>query len=99
LNLPAELARNPDERLASLVAKLESYVPDTSSVPHLGFAVRLQLRTSIGALRVLAMVAAFTTAHDVTVAELKLETFLPADASSGQQLKQYSPNTRLSKTT
>jgi hypothetical protein len=29
------------------------------------------------------MVAAFTTAHDVTVAELKLETFLPATHRPG----------------
>jgi transcriptional regulator with XRE-family HTH domain len=97
-NLRAELARNPDDRLATLVAELEAYVPDTTSVPHLGFAVPLQLRTSIGSLRLLAMVATFTTAHDVIVAELKLETFLPADASTGQQLTQYSPNTRASTT-
>ncbi|MEV0171873.1 helix-turn-helix transcriptional regulator [Streptomyces sp. NPDC050803] len=87
-NLRTELDRNPDDRLAALLRELETYAPPTDDVPHLGFAVPLELASPQGGLRLLAMIATFTTAHDLTVAELKLETFLPADAESADRLRQ-----------
>ena len=78
--MSAELARNPDERLAALHAELSQYVPPADIGPgHLGFAVPLQLRTPHGELRLMTTITSFATAVDVTISELKLEAFLPAD--------------------
>ena len=83
----AELARNPDERLAALYAELRAYVPAARVAPgHLGFAVPLELRTAHGDLRLMTTVTSFATAVDVTVSELKLEAFLPADQATSAAL-------------
>ena len=85
--IAAELARNPDERLAELHAELSGYVPPARVAPgHLGFAVPLELRTAGGDLRLMTTITSFATAVDVTVAELKLEAFLPADQDSAAAL-------------
>jgi transcriptional regulator with XRE-family HTH domain len=86
--LRQELAHNPDERLAELLAELESYAPRTGlPADHLGFAVPLQLRTAAGELRLITTVTTFATALDVTLAELKLEAFLPADEATAATLR------------
>ncbi|RCG31294.1 XRE family transcriptional regulator [Sphaerisporangium album] len=78
--LNQETLRHPDERLAGLREELASYVPRSlPSAGHLGFAVPLRLRSEGGELRLITTVTTFATAVDVTVAELKLEAFLPAD--------------------
>ncbi|MCX5300168.1 helix-turn-helix transcriptional regulator [Streptomyces sp. NBC_00193] len=59
----------------------------SSPAEHLGFAVPLRLRTSAGELRLLTTLTSFATAVDVTLAELHLEAFLPADAASAELLK------------
>jgi transcriptional regulator with XRE-family HTH domain len=86
-NLGAALARNPDERLAALHAELSGYVPPARpAAGHLGFAVPLQLRTSLGELRLMTTITSFATAVDVTISELKLEAFLPADSATATAL-------------
>ncbi len=78
--LHAEILRNPDERLADLHAELDEYVPHRSLAPgRLGFAVPLRLHSAEGELNLITTVTTFATAVDVTLAELKLEAFLPAD--------------------
>jgi transcriptional regulator with XRE-family HTH domain len=85
--MAAELARNPDERLAALHAELSPYVPPADIGPgHLGFAVPLELRTRHGELRLMTTIASFATAVDVTISELKLEAFLPADQATAATL-------------
>jgi transcriptional regulator with XRE-family HTH domain len=77
-----EAARNPGERLAALVDELHALMPDRSRQPgpdHIGFAVPLRLSSDDGELRLLTTLTHFGTATDVTVAELRLEAFLPAD--------------------
>ena len=83
-----DLARNPDERLAAQREELESYLPPRQppGPDHLGFAVPLRLSTSVGELRLITAITTFATAADVTVSELKLETFLPADAETADAL-------------
>jgi transcriptional regulator with XRE-family HTH domain len=82
------LHQQADDRLADLRAELAGYVPPRRVVAdHLGFAVPLRLRSSLGDLRLLTTVTSFATALDVTVAELKLEAFLPADAPTQQALR------------
>jgi len=83
-----DLARTPDDRLAAQLAELEGYLPPAAppSPDHLGFAVPVRLSTSVGELRLITAITTFATAADVTVSELKLETFLPADAETAELL-------------
>lgn len=85
----ARAAAHPDPGLDALLAELSGYLPP-GVVPgpdHLGFAVPLRLRTGEGELRLLTTLTSFATAVDVTLAELHLEAFLPADAESGELLR------------
>lgn len=81
----AESVRNPNDRLARLAAELVELAPPRPRDPaphHLGFAVPLRLRAGEGddrELRLITTLTHFGTAVDVTVAELRLEAFLPAD--------------------
>jgi transcriptional regulator with XRE-family HTH domain len=89
----AELRRNPDDRLAALHDELSRYVPPASIRPgHLGFAVPLQLRSPAGELDLMTTITSFATAVDVTVSELKLEAFLPANASTASVLYAAAPH-------
>ncbi|MQS14953.1 helix-turn-helix transcriptional regulator [Streptomyces kaniharaensis] len=73
--------------LRELHEELRSYVPEVElSDQHLGFAVPLHLRTSFGELHLMTTVTTFATAVDITLAELKLEAFLPADAETAEVL-------------
>lgn len=87
--LEQERRRNPDPRLQELLAELGGYVAAVRHEPgadHLGFAVPLHLRAGGAELRLLTTVTTFATAVDVTLAELKLEAFLPADESTARAL-------------
>jgi hypothetical protein len=78
--MAAELERGPDARLAAVAEELSEYVPQQALQPgSLGFAVPLQLRSARGELRLMTTITSFATAVDVTLSELKLEAFLPAD--------------------
>jgi hypothetical protein len=48
--------------------------------------VPLRLRSTLGELRLITAITTFATAVDVTVSELRLETFLPADAATAEAL-------------
>lgn len=86
----AEWARHILARLhhvPALRAELTSYVPDLEPADgQLGFAVPLQLASSHGELRLMTTVTTFATAVDITLAELKLEAFLPADPATAAAL-------------
>lgn len=82
--LHAETVRNPQDQLRRLVTELTALVPDKPrrlAPDHLGFAVPLRLRADDGEgeLRFITTLTHFGTAVDVTIAELRLEAFLPAD--------------------
>jgi transcriptional regulator with XRE-family HTH domain len=87
--LHQEMARNPSGRLNDLITELEELVPNRPRQPgpdYLGFAVPLRLRSSDGELRLLTTLTHFGTAVDVTIAELRLEAFLPADEATASIL-------------
>jgi hypothetical protein len=87
-SLRARALRSPDPRLDALIAELEGYVPaDAPGSDHLGFAVPLRLRSYAGDLRLITTLTSFATAVDVTIAELHLEAFLPADAATADALQ------------
>ncbi len=87
--LRRESLRTPNERFDALVAELEELVPERPRHPgpdHLGFAVPLRLRSGDEELQLLTTLAHFGTAVDVTVAELRLEAFLPGDEATAAHL-------------
>jgi transcriptional regulator with XRE-family HTH domain len=87
-HLRALLVRSPDPALEGLLTELESYLPplpETTSV--LGFAVPLELASADGDLRLITTITSFATAADVTLAELQLEAFLPADEATAEVLR------------
>jgi hypothetical protein len=88
--LRQEVLNIPNGRLDALVNELEALVPDRPRQPgpdYLGFAVPLRLRSGDGELRLLTTLTHFDTAVDVTVAELRLEAFLPVDEPTAAALK------------
>jgi transcriptional regulator with XRE-family HTH domain len=87
-SLRAQLLRSPDPALESFLLELESYLPPAEpGADHLGFAVPLRLRCAEGELRLITTLTSFATAVDVTLAELHLEAFLPADAATAGILR------------
>ncbi|MFE6225414.1 helix-turn-helix domain-containing protein [Streptomyces sp. NPDC057854] len=90
--LQAESVRNPDDRLRGLAADLTALAPPRprESPHHLGFAVPLRLRApgpeDDRELTLITTLTHFGTAIDVTVAELRLEAFLPADQATSTLL-------------
>ncbi|MCP2337989.1 helix-turn-helix domain-containing protein [Actinomadura rupiterrae] len=87
-NLRALSRRSPDARLDEFVEELASYVPEPAVGPdHLGFSVPMRLATSDGELRLITTLTSFATATDITLAELHLEAFLPADQESAELLR------------
>ncbi|WP_046501102.1 helix-turn-helix domain-containing protein [Streptomyces odonnellii] len=91
-SVQVENARNPDEQLQHLVGELIDLAPPRprESPHHLGFAVPLRLRTEgpddDRELTLITTLTHFGTAIDVTVAELRLEAFLPADEATSLML-------------
>jgi hypothetical protein len=74
--------REPSAPLADLIEELERYVPPVAqsrAAAHLGVAVPLRLSSESGELTLLTTLTHFATALDVTISELTLEAFIPAD--------------------
>jgi transcriptional regulator with XRE-family HTH domain len=93
--LRRQAARDPNPQLTALIDDLTRQIPDRPKHPgpdHLGFAVPLRLRTPDGELNLMTTLSHFGTAVDVTVAELRLEAFLPADEKTTTILSGWSPN-------
>src|SRR5919106_4749957 len=87
-NLRAQLGRSPDPSLEELLAELEGYLPTLPpQADSLGFAVPLELASADGDLRLITTLTSFATAADVTLAELRLEAFLPADEPTAEILR------------
>ncbi|MET8446349.1 helix-turn-helix transcriptional regulator [Streptomyces sp. NPDC005209] len=88
-NVRARAARSPDPGLDALADELAGYVPPYApDEDYLGFAVPLRLRCAEGELRLLTTLTSFATAVDVTLAELQLEAFLPADGPTAELLRE-----------
>lgn len=84
-----------DSTLAALLEELKAYpVPQDASRTrldgeHLGVAMPFQFRSAQGAvLSFISTTTVFGTPVDVTLQELALETFFPADALTGEALRQ-----------
>ncbi|MER6140810.1 helix-turn-helix domain-containing protein [Streptomyces sparsogenes] len=87
-NLRARARRSPDPRLDAFIEELAGYLPRAPLGPdHLGFAVPLRLASAGGELRLITTLTSFATATDITLAELHLEAFLPADQATAELLR------------
>lgn len=87
--LRREAALFGDSVLASLHDELTGY-PGVSATAapaeRRGVVLPLVLRTPFGRLSFLTTIARFGTASDVTLAELSVESFFPADAQTAQRV-------------
>lgn len=87
--LRRQFAESADPVLSELIAELSAYPagPMRERVDEDVIAVPLRLRTSRGVLSFLSTTMVFGTALDITVAELAIETFLPADPQTAAALQ------------
>jgi transcriptional regulator with XRE-family HTH domain len=85
--LAREAAASADPGLAALHAELAAYPGGTAPAPEQAVAVPLRLRVDGRELAFLSTVTTFGTALDVTLAELSIEAFLPADAATAAALR------------
>ena len=95
--LRRQIGLSADPVLAALLQELSGYpAPAPSGSQHppgqdfAGVAVPLQLRTSAGVMSFISTVTVFGTPVDVTLSELALETFFPADAATASALARLS---------
>lgn len=89
--LKRQIATTGDPVLQDLLGELLRYPgPANDAAPAGGetaIAVPLRLRTEVGVLSFLSATMVFGTPVDVTLSELAIETFLPADAATAQMLR------------
>ena len=88
--LRREIAVSADERLIELLDELRQCPGDKPDVEPPGWGdvvVPLRIRTDLGELRFLSTVATFGTPLDVTVAELSIESFFPANPETADALR------------
>jgi hypothetical protein len=77
-----------DERLGELRDELESYPGGREPpVPSANVVLPLRLEHETGELSFFSIAATVETAADVTVEELVIEAFYPADAGTAQRLR------------
>lgn len=89
--LRRQVALTADPELADLLAELEGYPSDEADQEMHGpgeVVVPLRIRVGDTDLAMLSTVATFGTPLDVTVAELVIETFFPADNATGTWLRE-----------
>jgi transcriptional regulator with XRE-family HTH domain len=80
--------------LQALHDELSGYPGDDADVgPSNDIFVPLRIRTRLGELSFFSTVATFGAAVDITVAELGIESFFPADAATGEAMREYARST------
>ena|SRR5437867_996314 len=90
--LRQQITATADPVLAELLEELKAYPAPGGDYAlqlegeHLGVAMPLQFRTAAGVLSFISTTTVFGTAVDVTLQELALETFFPADEHTSQAL-------------
>jgi hypothetical protein len=94
--LRQQIAATADPVLASLLQELQSYPepPQAGTLElqgeHLGVVMPFLFRTPAGVLNLISTTTVFGTPVDVTLQELALETFFPADAATAKLLRALS---------
>lgn len=98
--LNRQLESTGDPYLKSLIAEVEGYpLPalqtDAAGQEYepLGVLLPLRLRSPLGILSFISTVTIFGTPHDITLKELAIETFFPADDFTAAELTRLSAET------
>jgi transcriptional regulator with XRE-family HTH domain len=91
--LRQQIQQTGDATLVALLEELQAYpVPSDAQAElegeHLGIAMPLQFRSPQGVLSFISTTTVFGTPIDVTLQELALETFFPADEHTAAVLRQ-----------
>ncbi len=90
--LHQQITATGDPILRRLLDELAAYpVPESASKPHrdfAGIAVPMELRTEIGLLSFISTTTVFGTPVDVTLSELAVESFFPANDETARLLRQ-----------
>lgn len=87
--LRRQIDRTGDPRLSRLLTELEAYADPTGGEAGHRFdpvAIPLIVTSSVGDLHLLSTIATFGTATDITVADLSIEAFYPADDVTRERL-------------
>jgi transcriptional regulator with XRE-family HTH domain len=90
--LRRQVETTADPRLAALHEELTHYPAPPRNSPHpvpnpTAVAVPLRLQSKLGVLSLLSTITVLGTPVDVTVSELAIETFLPADRATADALR------------
>lgn len=88
--LRTQVHASGDPVLAALLDELQGYPGDDSppgAEDGSAVAVPLQIRSPVGVLSFISTTTVFGTPVDITLSELALETFFPADAQTAQLLR------------
>jgi transcriptional regulator with XRE-family HTH domain len=88
--LGRQVALTGDPALRDLLEEVREYPapePEGRAAPADAIAVALRLRADSGDLAFVSTVATFGTAVDITVAELAIESFFPADAATAEAVR------------
>jgi transcriptional regulator with XRE-family HTH domain len=91
--LHRQIALTGDPTLEALMSEVSAYpaVPTSrTSIEH-SVLVPLQIRTSLGTLSFFSTTTVFGTPVDVTLAELAIEMFFPADAATADAVRNAAP--------
>ena len=88
--LHREVALHGDPLVEQLLEEVSAYPGPALDLGAEGgeIMVALELESSLGLLRLFGTVATFGTAVDITVAELSVEAFFPADAATAELLRE-----------
>lgn len=93
--LRREIAVTADAALTDLLAEIKGYptppASDRRPRPFDGVAVPYQLMVGERVLSFFSTTTVFGTPVDITLSELALETFLPADAETAEALRRMTP--------
>ena len=93
--LRRQVETTADPQLAALYEELSHYPAPPRRGPHrasnpAAVAVPLRLKSELGVLSLLSTITVFGTPVDVTLSELAIETFLPADHATADALRRLS---------
>jgi transcriptional regulator with XRE-family HTH domain len=97
--LRRQVVSSGDARLRALLDELRRYPapsaggPAQASLEPGGVVVPLTLATPAGVLSFISTTTVFGTPMDVTLAELAIESFFPADAATGERLRAMAEST------
>lgn len=97
--LAKQIDTSADAALIDLLEELKGYPVPPGAKPYRavaedplgGVAVPLELASDAGTLRFLSATTVFGTALDISLAELTIETFFPADAATAQAMRALLP--------